>query len=416
MPSGSASRDFDRALDHEIPASLNVRRTALRVIDLVRTRIGDEALLILEQPSTRTLHLLGGAEDRSGAASRTSGAVAAARRLLQGGISSAAEAAAGTLAAELRELLLPGEPRDNGLVLVLPLRARGGVTGALLLARPAGSPFTDADVSLAERVADRAGPALDAAMVHEEHGRVTRVLEHSLRPPYLPALGPLDLAACFRPAGAHLEIGGDFYDVHGEEGDWLLVLGDVCGKGVEAAVLNGRARQSIRTAAHFDRSPGRILDVLNDVLREEDSDRFVTVACCRARYAGAGRLDVDLAVAGHPAPLVVRANGTVEQPSVTGPLAGVMQHDEPYREVRFQLLPGDVLVLFSDGIYEARGPSGEYGMHRLSALVSRYAAAGAGAGALSEAVERDVLEHLSGQGHDDITALILAVREPERSG
>lgn len=115
---------------------------------------------------------------------------------------------------------------------------------------------------------------------------------------------------------------GDFYDVHGAAGDWLFALGDVCGKGVEAAALTGRTRQSIRTAAHFDRRPEVVLEALNSVLHEAESGQFVTVVCARVRPQPDGHADVDLAVAGHPAPIVLRADGRVEQLEVFGTAAG----------------------------------------------------------------------------------------------
>jgi serine phosphatase RsbU (regulator of sigma subunit) len=177
-------------------------------------------------------------------------------------------------------------------------------------------------------------------------------------------------------------------------------------------VLNSRARQSIRTAARYDRSPGRILSTLNDVLYDDASDKFVTVVCALVSPRDDGSVLVQVAVAGHPAPLVVRADGEVEQPAVTGRLAGVIRHDDPYNEVGFDLLPGDAMVLFSDGIYEAKGPRGLYGMDRLRRVVGRYA--GSGAVPMCEAIEQDVVEHLGGHGHDDMTALVVSPRRQSR--
>ncbi len=410
---GPASADLARALDVELVASLNVRRTTLRLIDLARTRLADWVVVVLDTPRVRALQLSGGNDPRFTTQLRMTGAVERFRELLGLGTSLTALPEAGAVVALLPEEAFRAQAAAlPGGVHSYPLHARGGTIGALLLGRSIHRPLTETEHRLAEQLAERAAVALDSALIYEDLSRVTRVLEDSLRPPHLSQAGALDVAAAFRPAAEHLDVGGDFYDVHGEDGDWLVVLGDVCGKGVEAAVLNGRARQSIRTAARFDRRPGKLLATLNDVLYEDGSDRFVTVACCRVREQGAqpGHVVVDIAVAGHPAPLVVREDGTVEQPDVRGRLAGAMQHDDPYVEVSLELGPGDALVLFSDGVYEARGPQGLYGMDRMTQVLGPYA--GAGAQALCEALERDVVEHLDGGGHDDLTVVVVSPGPP----
>jgi serine phosphatase RsbU (regulator of sigma subunit) len=172
-------------------------------------------------------------------------------------------------------------------------------------------------------------------------------------------------------------------------------------------VLTGQARQTIKTAARFDRSPAVILTALNDVLSEDESNRFVTVACARLRPADGGT-HVTLAVAGHPPPLVVRRDGSVEEPEVRGTVAGVWPA-LTYREVELLLAPGDTMLLFTDGVYEARNQDGFFGMTRLRELVAGYA--GARPETLCEAVEQRVVEHLDGAEHDDIA--LLAIRSGE---
>jgi serine phosphatase RsbU (regulator of sigma subunit) len=409
-----ASADLTRILDLELSGSLNLRRTVLRVLDLARARLADWAMLVVTEPRSQSVRMYGGAEPTFTASSRHTRNAPLLAAVLDGHHA-------------LLHVALEEQPHDalSGLiphpglreeaaallpvdVLAMPLVARGGSVGALILVRKEGGGFSDDDVELVRRLTERSALALDSARIFEEHARVTRVLEDSLRPPQLPAIPGVEVAACFRAAATHLEIGGDFYDVHGEEGDWLVVLGDVCGKGVEAAVLNGRARQSIRTAARFDRSPGNILRTLNEVLYDDFSDRFVTVVCGRLRTVGPDHYLVDVAVAGHPPPMLVRADGTVEEPAVTGRLAGALQHTDAYEEVTLELRPGDALVMFSDGIYESAGADGFYGVDRLRALLSSYA--GTGAVTIVEAVERAVVEHLDDNGHDDMTALAIAPR------
>jgi serine phosphatase RsbU (regulator of sigma subunit) len=292
-------------------------------------------------------------------------------------------------------------------VLACPLSARGHSVGALLLVRGDSGGFPQEDIDFAEQVAARFALALDSARLYEDRARVAAAVERSLRPAALPMMPHVRFAATFRPAAEHLQIGGDFYDVHASEEDCVAVLGDVCGKGIDAAVLTGRARQSIRTAVLFDRQPGRVLSTLNTVLYEQGSDRFVTAVCARVRPRATGGLSVDLAVAGHPPPLVLRADGTIEEVQVWGRLAGVLA-DLDYDEVTVELAAGDTLLLFSDGIFEARGRDDVYGMGRLAGVMRAYA--GAGPDALCEAIEQDVVEFLAGHAHDDMTMLAMSPR------
>ena len=411
--------DLGRALDLELSGSLNLRRTVLRVLDLAQSRYADWAMLVLTEPRSMSVKMYGGLDPDFTASSRNLTRTPLLTQVVDGG------------RPELLHVDLSTEPHDalSGLiphpvlreeaaalrpvdVLAMPLNARGTAVGALVLVRKSGEGYDQEDVEQIEYLCDRAALALDSARIYEDHARVTRILEDSLRPPRLPDIPGVEVAACFRSAATHLAIGGDFYDVHGEADDWLLVLGDVCGKGVDAAVLNGRARQSIRTAARFDRSPGQILSTLNEVLYDDGSDRFVTVVCARLRPAGDDRFRVDIAVAGHPAPLVVRADGTVTQPEVTGRLAGALLHRDPYSEVTVELGPDDALVMFSDGIHEAHGEDGLFGIDRLRELLARYAATGAKP--VVEAIEREVVEHLQDNGHDDMTALAIMPRRQLR--
>ena len=415
-----ASRhDLGQILDVEQSGSLNLRRTVMRILEVTRSRFADWAVLVTADPRSESLTLYGGGDLGYAATLRRDVSAELLLRVIESGqhelLSVDQEAApfdALTALLPVEELRAQAAALRPADVLALPMAARGGTLGALVMVRRSGRGFAPTDVALLGRFADRAALALDSARIYEDHARVARVLEESLRPPGLPVVPGVEIATSFRAAAEHLEIGGDFYDVHGDDGSWLVVLGDVCGKGVDAAVLNSRARQSIRTAARYDRSPGRILSTLNDVLYDDASDKFVTVVCALVSPRDDGSVLVQVAVAGHPAPLVVRADGEVEQPAVTGRLAGVIRHDDPYEEVGFELLPGDAMVLFSDGIYEAKGPRGLYGMDRLRKVLARYA--GSGAVPMCEAIEQDVVEHLGGHGHDDMTALVVSPRRQSR--
>ena len=411
-------QDVGQILDIELSGSLNLRRTVMRTLEVTRSRFADWALVVVADPRSDSLTLYGGEDPRATTTVRREASADLLQQVIESGQHELLSVDSDAVPFDALTALIPHEPlRDEAArlrpadVLALPMAARGAPLGALILVRRSGRGFDETDVALLGQFAARAALALDSARIYEDHARVTRVLEENLRPPGLPVIPGVELATSFRSAAEHLEIGGDFYDVHGDDDSWLVVLGDVCGKGVDAAVLNSRARQSIRTAARYDRSPGRILGTLNDVLYDDASDKFVTVVCALLTPRDDGSVLVQVAVAGHPAPLVVRAGGEVEQPAVSGRLAGVIRHDDRYEEVGFDLLPGDSMVLFSDGIYEAKGPRGLYGMDRLRTVLERYA--GSGAVAMCEAVEQDVVEHLGGHGHDDMTALVVA---PRRTG
>ena len=401
---GEPSTDLAGEITLGLSGSLNLRRTVLHLLTLIRPRLADWAMLVLPDNSGG-LALYGG--DSAGShnvVARASVAATALGGVLRTGRTERLPLADG-LWALIPDAALRAEAGRQGAgdMLGLGLTARGTTFGALVVVRGPNRDFSAHDIAVAEILAARAAVPLDSARLYEERGRIATALARSLRPPTLPEVAGLRLAARYRPAAEHLDLGGDFYDIHGSADDWLLSLGDVCGKGVEAAALTGRTRQSIRTAAYFDRRPARVLAALNTVLHETGSDPFVTVVCARVRPEHDGaHADVELAVAGHPAPLVLRSNGRVEQPEVSGTAAGMIPAVE-YRSVTMRLERGDTMLMFTDGIDEAQGDRGLYGVDRLRALLPAYA--GTAPGVVCEAVEQDVIEYLDGRPHDDMALL-----------
>lgn len=411
--------DLAHAVALELAGSLNVRRLVLRMLSLLVSESGagfaDWAMVGTLDPVHGSLTLHGGVDpqlrrtvpftrDRQPTLMEVtiSGRSASVRVADDERVADGVDAVIpdDQLRAEARRLR-PAE------LLVCALHARGHAVGVLVLLRGNGGGFPAEDVALAEQLASRFAMALDSARLYEDRAQVAAAIEKSLRPAELPELPHAAMAASFRPAAEHLQLGGDFYDAHPGDDDCVVVLGDVCGKGVEAAVLTGRARQSIRTAVLFDRRPGAVLSTLNTVLHEGRSERFVTVVCARLRPAADGSLTVEVAVAGHPPPLVLRTDGSIESVPASGRLAGVFP-DMQYDETSVRLHPGDTMLLFSDGIYEARGLDDIYGMERLREAMRPYAARGPEV--LCQAVERAVSEHLAGQAHDDMTLLAVSAR------
>jgi serine phosphatase RsbU (regulator of sigma subunit) len=168
----------------------------------------------------------------------------------------------------------------------------------------------------------------------------------------------VELAAAYRAAGEGLDVGGDFYDVFAT-GDqhWCVVIGDVCGKGAEAAAVTARARYTIRTAAGRQRSPARILRSLSEVMLGEDQTldgRFVTIACVHLDLSQ-GHPRATIACGGHPLPLLVHPDGRAHEVGAPGTLLGLLP-DPTLPERTVELGPGDVLVLYTDGLTEAGAP------------------------------------------------------------
>ena len=234
---------------------------------------------------------------------------------------------------------------------------------------------------------------------------LARTLQSTLIPPSPPLLPGLDVSAAYRPAGDGQEVGGDFYDIFQiGDGDWVVALGDVCGKGVDAAVVTALVRYTIRALCVQQDRPSAVLHDLNDVLLAQGSERFCTVVLVRLRH-DEGAWSATLASGGHPLPLHLQVDRPVVSVGVAGTLVGVLN------EVRFQdtvlpMSPGDLLVLYTDGVTEGRRGRQFFGEERLhlSALAHH------GARSPAERILGDVLDFQEGRARDDIA--VVAVRVP----
>lgn len=238
---------------------------------------------------------------------------------------------------------------------------------------------------------------------------LARTLQQTLIPPHVPHIDGLDVAAEYRPAGDGTQVGGDFYDIfQAADNDWVIVIGDVCGKGAEAAVVTALARYTLRAAAVQDPSPAHGLSLLNDALLRADVDRFCTAAMLRLR-----RLDqtwrASSCTAGHPLPLHVDSGRDVTRIGRPGSLLGIMSNPELI-EASIELGPGDTVLSYTDGVVEARAPDGTfYGEQR---LLDTLAAAIGTASTLTTALLADVLNFQRHVARDDIA--IVAARVPTR--
>src|SRR3954454_19304328 len=249
--------------------------------------------------------------------------------------------------------------RELGIAaaVIAPLTAGGRTLGAIsFVAAEPGRRYSDVDVQLLVELGRRAGVAVENAMLYTERSRIAHTLQARLLPSSLPSPPGLELAARYRAAGQYNEVGGDFYDAFERAPDeWVIVIGDVSGKGPEAAALTALARYTIRSAALSDASPVNVLLRLNENLLYEEESQFITVAVAFLAPAE-GATKVRLALGGHPLPFVLRHDGKVEQIGEPGMLLGI-RPDPRLHEVETMLSPGDSLLLYTDGVTEA-GPRG----------------------------------------------------------
>ena len=243
--------------------------------------------------------------------------------------------------------------------MLAPMTLRDRVLGVITFASAeSGRRFDDHDLALAEDLALRAAAAVENARLYETASAISATLQSSLLPPVLPDLPGMEIAAAYQPAGRGLEVGGDFYDVFNTaEDQWYAVIGDVCGKGAEAAAVTALARYTIRAAAVRRRSPSAILRWLSDAMLQQSADqdgRFCTIACAHLDLSRSPAR-VTVACGGHPLPLVVRAGGAVEELGSPGTLLGLVAHPE-LQDRSAELHGGDTLVLYTDGLTEAGAP------------------------------------------------------------
>ena len=291
-------------------------------------------------------------------------------------------------------------------VIIAALKARGRVFGTFSLASAeSGRLFEQVDVQLAEELAARAGMAIDNARLYTERSRIAHTLQVKLLPERLPEIPRALMAARYRAAGELNEVGGDFYDVFQRSPtEWALVVGDVSGKGAEAAAITALARYTLRAAALEDTPPSGALQRLNTAMLYDDTSQFATVVMAYLSSGPDGSIDLRLALAGHPPPAVVRRDGSVEMVGRYGTMAGLRQDIAVY-DVDVRLEAEEVLLLYTDGVTEAgprRTPFGEPGL--VGVLTGM---AGQTPQAVVDAVERAVVAAQPGDPRDDIALLAI---------
>ena len=300
----------------------------------------------------------------------------------------------------------PAEGEANPSRLSVTLRSHGHDLGALEVVDSPGREFTPREDALLAQLGALASVAIANARLYGRERTIARTLQRSLRPGALPDVPGLASAVRFHPAGEGVELGGDFYDLfRARDGGWAALIGDIQGKGPEAAAATALARHTLRAAASYESSPSGVLALLHRALQEQLGDgRFCTVAYAYLQVVP-GHVRVELACGGHPLPMIVHEDGRVEEVGRLGTLLG-SDADPLLADAVVELDSGDVLVFYTDGVTEVRRDRREiFGSAQLAALLST--CGGLTPEVIAERVEQAVLEASQGRLRDDVAILAL---------
>jgi PAS domain S-box-containing protein len=311
--------------------------------------------------------------------------------------------------------------------MIVPLIARGRTLGAIsLVSAESGQGYGPAELELAEELARRAALAVDNARLYRGHIQVARTLQEGLLPSRLPKVPGVEVGLRYVSAG-EVDVGGDFYDLFdtrmADQSDssepsssWGVVIGDVSGKGAEAAAVLALARYTIRTVATRESHPSAVLDGLNEAMlrqrREHDNYKFCTVVYAKLE-TNEGDTEhgakVTVCCGGHSPPFLLKADGSIYKIGQPGRVLGVFD-DANLTEQEAHLAPGDVLVLYTDGVVEARSPEGTFfGEERLMTILRSSVALDAST--MAGRIESAVLNFQEQNPRDDIAILVLRVSD-----
>jgi len=352
----------------------------------------------------------------------------AAARLTQ--VVSAVQPAAGTAPYEVCESgtsllithaeddgMLGRDPQGTGLLgmlgpslLAVPLADGSRRHGALTLVRGATAGYFGLpDVGMVEQIADLVAKAISARRMLSRQTEAAAALRSSLLPPVLKAVPGVEIAAAHLAPTRGREVGGDFYDVYPTPAGWGVAIGDVCGKGDDAAAATAAARHAIRVLSHWNADPAQVLRGANDImLTEEFGSRFVTADAAHLSWQGRV-LKVVLSSAGHPGPVLLKPDGLAQALAGGGVALGIFPDPEPATQ-ELELEPGDVLFFFTDGLTGARSPELTYLEEILTDSLAGLA--GRPAADIVSEMRKIVLEFSAGVLRDDLTMLALRAGDP----
>jgi serine phosphatase RsbU (regulator of sigma subunit) len=252
---------------------------------------------------------------------------------------------------------------------------------------------------LAEHVAARAAVAIENARLYSERSSIAHTLQQSLLPVELPRVPGYELASVYIPAFESTEVGGDFYDVWRVADGWMIVIGDVTGKGVQAAALTSLVRHTMRTASEFESSPARLLARVDRTLHDQPSRSVCTALCIRLEQDRA-----TLAAGGHPLPVALTAEG-VSELGEYGPLLGGFPK-AAWKNRVVDIRPDTTIMLYTDGVTDAVGEDGtRYGSWRLHEMLGR--CRGRAAAQVITSLTKDLETFQSGSHADDTAVLVI---------
>ena len=303
---------------------------------------------------------------------------------------------------------LAGDAAAHGLrsLLAVPLLARGRSIGVLTVFSAAVGAFSDEDRATLQTFASQAALSIDTARLYSREHEVASILQRSILPGALPEFDEVEAGSVYAPAGGDAEIGGDYYDLfRSPDGGIVFAIADVCGKGVVAATKTSMIKYSVRSLAAAGLSPARIVGEINRMVTEADDPSDIVTLWV-------GRFDPERAVltwasGGHPAGLLQQADdGECTSLSATGPLLGALS-DVVYGEQTVAMGPGDTVLLYTDGVTEARSGTEFFGEKRVHAALRVGGSADAVAQRLLVSVRRFVRTEL----RDDVAVLVLRVRK-----
>ncbi len=291
-------------------------------------------------------------------------------------------------------------------VLIVPMRAGSRVLGAMtLVSAESARTLDEIDLALAEQTAARAAVAIENSRLYSQRSTIARTLQQSLLPDQLPEIPGYELASLYLPAIETSMVGGDFYEIWPVGDAWMVLIGDVTGKGIEAAALTALVRHTVRTASEFRSSPAELLTFLDRTLKQRPELSVCTALCLRLQDDSAL-----LAVAGHPLPLYLH-DGEIRELGVHGPLLGAFV-DAEWVDHALVLEPDSTLLGYTDGVTDALGADGErFGLQRLRKVLAELS--GARAPELLSGLAARLAEFQIGAQTDDTAAIALRRRTPQ---
>lgn len=293
-------------------------------------------------------------------------------------------------------------------LIAVPLLARGRSIGVLMVFSVDANAFSDEDMNVLQTFASQAALALDTARLYSHEHDVASILQQSILPEALPEFPEIEAASAYQPVGSEAEIGGDYYDLfRSPDGALWFAIGDVCGKGVQAATKTSMIKYSVRSLVAAGYKPAAVLGEVNRFVSESgEASDIVTL--------WVGRLDapnheLTYSSGGHPPGIVRHVDGAIERTDPTGPLLGALV-DVKYGEKTLRLGEGDVILLCTDGVTEARSEKEFFGEDRVEEAV----AAGGNAEEIVRRLLTLVRRWVHGELRDDVAVLAVAIRSVEQ--